>query len=211
MLESVGANDHAIVTVPNYQSMESVTLVTGAEVSALKLRPEDRWSLDVDEVRRLLRPTTRLVAVNFPNNPTGGLADPSSFRELVTLCDEAGIRLFSDEVYRGLELEPSRKLPQAAELSPTAISLNVMSKAYGLPGLRIGWLASRDRQLLEILERRKHYTSICSAAPSEHLATVALRSAERILARNRSIIRENLPLFDAFFGNGRSYSSGNTP
>jgi aspartate/methionine/tyrosine aminotransferase len=139
------------------------------------------------------------VAVNFPNNPTGALPDPGTFAALVELCDERGVRLLSDEVFRGLELDPSRTLTQAADLSETAISMNVMSKAYGLPGLRIGWLASRDRAVLERLERRKHYTSICSAGPSELLAAIALRNRERIWARNRSIVAENLPLFDAFF------------
>jgi aspartate/methionine/tyrosine aminotransferase len=179
--------------------METVTIATGADVDALALRPEDDWALDLDALKRLLRPQTRLIAVNFPNNPTGALPDRQTFGRLVELCEERRIRLFSDEVFRGLELDPGRTLPQAADLSPTALSLNVMSKAYGLPGLRIGWLACRDRALLERLERRKHYTSICNAGPSEHLATIALGAADRIKARNRAIIAENLPIFDAFF------------
>jgi len=197
--ELVGPDAHAIVTVPNYQSMESITLATGAAVEGLLLRPEDNWALDLDALERLLRPTTRLIAVNFPNNPTGALTDYATFTRLAELCDERDIRLFSDEVYRGLELDPARTLPQAADISPTAISLNVMSKAYGLPGLRIGWIACRDRPLLERLERRKHYTSICNAGPSEHLATIALSAGEQIRARNRKIVADNLPLFDAFF------------
>lgn len=199
MQELVGPGDHAVLTVPNYQSMESVTVATGAEVSGILLRAETGWALDLDELERLLRPNTRLVAVNFPNNPTGGLVPPADFRRLAALCEERGIRLLSDEVYRGLELDPGRTPPQAADLSPTAISVNVMSKAYGLPGLRIGWVASRDRALLERLERRKHYTSICNSAPSELLAAVALRNGEAIRARNRDIIDANLPVFDAFF------------
>jgi len=197
--ELVGPGDHAVVTVPNYQSMESVTLARGAAVDGLLLDAEDGWALDLDALERLLRPETRLVAVNVPNNPTGALPDAGTFLRLVELCDERGVRLLSDEVYRGLELDPARTLPQAADRSASALSLNVMSKAYGLPGLRIGWLACRDRALLERLERRKHYTSICNAAPSEHLATIALRAGERIRARNRAIIAENLPLFEAFF------------
>jgi aspartate/methionine/tyrosine aminotransferase len=197
--ELTGPGDHAIVTVPNYQSMETLVLRTGADVDGLLLRPEDGWALDLDALRALLRPETVLVAVNFPNNPTGAVADPATFTALAELCDELGIRLFSDEVYRGIEHDPGRTPPQAADLSERAVSLNVMSKAYGLPGLRIGWLASRDRALLERLERRKHYTSICNAGPSEHLATIALENGERIRARNRAIIAENLPVFDAFF------------
>ncbi|HEX5195245.1 MAG TPA: aminotransferase class I/II-fold pyridoxal phosphate-dependent enzyme [Solirubrobacteraceae bacterium] len=197
--ELVGPGEHAVVTVPNYQSMESLTIATGADVDGLIVDPGDDWALDLETLTRLLRPTTRLVCINFPNNPTGALPDPHTFKQLVQLCDERGIRLFSDEVYRGLELDRAAMLPQAAELSPSAISLNVMSKSYGLPGLRIGWLATRDRKLLERLERRKHYTSIANAAPSELLATIALKHRDTIQARNREIIAANVPVLDAFF------------
>jgi aspartate/methionine/tyrosine aminotransferase len=197
--ELVGPGDHAVVTVPNYQSMESVTLATGAEVEALQLRPEDGWAPDLDALESLVKPNTRLIAINFPNNPTGAVPDRATFTTIVELCDERDIRLFSDEVYRGLELDQATTLPQAADLSDSAISLNVMSKAYGLPGLRIGWLACRDRALLERLEKRKHYTSICNAAPSEQLAAIALKAGDQIKARNRGIIASNLPVFDEFF------------
>jgi len=190
--------DHAVVVTPNYQAAESVPLSI-CEVTGVALRPEDGWSLDLDALGSALRPTTRVVSVNFPNNPTGAVPDADTWRQLVQLCDERGIHLFSDEVYRGLELPPRRPLPQAADLSATALSLNVMSKAYGLPGLRIGWIACRDRALLDRLERAKHYTSICNSAPSEILALIALRSRDRILERNRRIIAGNLPAFDAFF------------
>jgi aspartate/methionine/tyrosine aminotransferase len=194
-----GPGDHVIVTVPNYQALETVPLTCGADVTGVPLDPDDGWRLDLDAVRAALRPNTRLVAVNFPNNPTGAVPDQRTWHELVRLCDERGVRLFSDEVYRGLELDPSRTLPQAADLSPTAISLNVMSKAYGLPGLRVGWIATRDRDLLRMVEGHKHYTSICNAGPSEFLAAVAVEAREAVLGRNRAIIADNLPQFDAFF------------
>jgi aspartate/methionine/tyrosine aminotransferase len=191
--------DHVVVTVPNYQSLETVPRAAGVEVTGVLLDERDGWRLSVDAVAAALRPTTRLVAVNFPNNPTGAVPDRETFAALVELCEERGIRLFSDEVYRGLELDRTRTLPQAADLSPTALSLNVLSKSYGLPGLRIGWLACRDHAVLERLERHKHYTSICNAGPSELLGAIALAAGERIQARNRAIIAENLPLFGAFF------------
>jgi aspartate/methionine/tyrosine aminotransferase len=194
--EIVGPGDHALVTVPNYQSMEALPREAGATVEGVLLRAEDGWRLDLDLVEARLRPETRLIAVNFPNNPTGAVPDRETFVALARLCDERGIRLFSDEVYRGLEPDP---LPQAADLAPTALSVNVMSKAYGLPGLRVGWIASRDRALLRALEQRKHYTSICNAGPSEALATIALGAREQILARNRAIIASNVPRFDEFF------------
>jgi aspartate/methionine/tyrosine aminotransferase len=191
--------EHMVVTVPNYQALESVPRAAGIEVTGVLLDERDDWRLNVDAVEASLRPTTRVVAVNFPNNPTGAVPDAETFAALVELCEERGIRLFSDEVYRGLELDPARTVPQAADLSPTALSLNVLSKSYGLPGLRIGWLACRDHAVLERLERRKHYTSICNAGPSELLGAIALGAGARVHARNRAIIAENLPQFDAFF------------
>jgi aspartate/methionine/tyrosine aminotransferase len=192
------ADSHAVVITPNYQAAEAVPDAIG-ETAGVPLRPENGWELDLDEVRAVLRPNTRVISVNFPNNPTGAVPDPATWQGLVTLCDERGIRLFSDEVYRGLEIPPQQQLPQAADLCPAALSLNAMSKAYGLPGLRIGWIACRDRQILSRLERAKHYTSICNSAPSEVLALIALRARERILARNRQIVRDNARTFAEFF------------
>ena len=117
MQELAGPGDHAIVTVPNYQSMESVPLATGAAVSGLPLDPDAGWALDLDALAALIRPETRLVAVNFPNNPTGALPDPATWTALAALCEERGIVLFSDEVYRGLEPAGTAPLPQAADLS----------------------------------------------------------------------------------------------
>ena len=197
----VGRGDHVVVTVPNYQSMESVTIATGADVSGLPIwegvGSSLRWTLDLDHLRSLLRPNTKLIAVNVPNNPTGFVPDAATWAELVALCEKRGIVLFSDEVYRGIELEPSRRVSQAADASSSALSMNVMSKAYGMPGLRIGWLASRNHDALAKLERCKHYTTICNAGPSEFLATLALQHADAIAGRNAQIMRDNLPLFAA--------------
>jgi aspartate/methionine/tyrosine aminotransferase len=125
--------------------------------------------------------------------------DATTWQGLVDLCEERGIRLVADEVYRGLELDPHRRITQAADMSPTAVSVNVLSKSYGLPGLRVGWVASRDRALLRTLERHKHYTSICNAGPSEFLGAVAVENGAAIHARNLGIIAENVALFGAFF------------
>ena len=199
MLALLVPGDHAIVTVPNYQSMETMPVTIAGNVTGVALRPENRWQLDLDDVRAALRPETKLIAVNFPNNPTGAIADPEIFSSLVALCAERGIHLFSDEVYRGLEVDAAKRLPQAADLFDRGISLNVMSKAYGLPGLRIGWIASRDHALLERMEKMKHYLSICNARPSEVLAGIALKARETIFARNRALCAENIGKLDSFF------------
>ncbi|WBQ05413.1 aminotransferase class I/II-fold pyridoxal phosphate-dependent enzyme [Kribbella sp. CA-293567] len=190
--------DHAVVVTPNYQAAETIPLSI-CEVTGVALVASSNWMLDVDAVERALRPNTRLVSVNFPNNPTGAVPELADWLRLVRLCDDRGITLFSDEVYRGLELD-REPLPQATDLSATAVSLNVMSKAYGLPGLRLGWIACRDHALLDKLERAKHYTSICNSAPSEILALIALRARDQLLDRNRGIVAANLPLFEEFFG-----------
>ncbi|GAA3063925.1 pyridoxal phosphate-dependent aminotransferase [Streptomyces goshikiensis] len=192
------AGDHAVVVTPNYQAAETVPLAL-CEVTGVALDPDRDWALDLDEVAAAIRPNTRVVSVNFPNNPTGKIIDAADFTALARLCDERGIHLFSDEVYRGLERDPARALPQATDLSERALSLNVTSKSLGLPGLRIGWITCRDRALLSRLERAKHYTTICNSAPSEVLARIALKARDTILDRNRGRIEANLPAFEAFF------------
>jgi hypothetical protein len=192
-------DDHAIVVVPNYQAAETVPLDI-CEVTGVPLDEHDNWSLDIDRVRREIRPNTRLVSINFPNNPTGAVVDRSRFDALIDLCREKGVYLFSDEVYRLVERNQDVRLPQAADVYEKGLSLNVISKAYGLPGLRIGWIACSDETLLARLEAYKHYLSICNAAPSERLAIIALRAREQILARNRNLVNHNAEQLDVFFG-----------
>ena len=190
--------DHALVGFPNYQSAESIPSSI-CEVTGIPLDPENNWTLDMDYVRSQIRPNTRLISVNFPNNPTGKILELDKFNTLIEICREHDIYLFSDEVYRLIERDPSRRLPQAADLYEKAFSLNVMSKAYGLAGIRIGWIASQDRDLLQSMERIKHYLSICNSGPSEILAKIALKNRSKILKRNRSIVDGNLDLLNRFF------------
>jgi aspartate/methionine/tyrosine aminotransferase len=135
----------------------------------------------------------------------------ADFDAIVTFARRRGIWLFSDEVYRLLERDPGRRLPQAADVYERGLSLNVLSKAYGLAGLRVGWIACRDRELLERMERIKHYLSICNAAPSELLARIALRAHTTILERNRGLIAANLAHVNRFFGNYRDIFAWTEP
>jgi aspartate/methionine/tyrosine aminotransferase len=203
-------DSHAVIVTPNYQSSETLPLSICA-TTGVALREADNWALDLDDVRAALRANTKLLLVNFPHNPTGKVADRSTFDSLVKLCAERGIHLFSDEVYRGLERRPELRLPQAAEVYERGISLNVMSKAYGLPGLRIGWIACKDRALISRMERIKHYLSICNAGPSEQLAIIALKARERILARNLALIDSNLRAVDEFFAEFSDVFDWRTP
>jgi aspartate/methionine/tyrosine aminotransferase len=196
---ALGPGDHAVVVWPAYQSLHEVARSTGAEVTLVPLEHETGWALDLDAVERALRPETRAIITNYPHNPTGAHLDHASFERLVALADEAGATLFCDEVYRWLEHDESLRLPAGAEASASAVSLGVMSKTFALPGLRIGWLATRDHGLLDRLATYKDYTTICNSAPSEVLAFIGLRAADRVVDRSRSIVEANLPLLDDFF------------
>jgi len=191
--------DHAIVHMPCYQSLYQVAHAIGCEVTPWRARERDGWALDVDWLRDHLRTETRLVVVNCPHNPTGYLMSRADWAELVALSQRRGFILFSDEVYRGLEYDPDDRLPALVEVDERGVSLGVMSKSYGLAGLRIGWIATRDDMLLRRLAAFKDYTTICNSAPSEFLATLALRHGEGLVARNLEIIQHNLALLDAFF------------
>ncbi len=188
---------HAIVVTPNYQSAESVPMSI-CDVTGVPLEADHNWTLDIDRVAAAIRPNTRVISVNFPHNPTGKILERDRFDTLVDLCRRHGIWLFSDEVYRLIERDPAIRLPQAFDAYERGVSLNVMSKAYGLPGLRIGWIACRDRDLLERMVRYKHYLSICNSGPSERLAVAALRGADVILDRTRAIARAGLAKTQAF-------------
>jgi aspartate/methionine/tyrosine aminotransferase len=198
-MTAIGPGDHVIVTWPGYQSLYEVARAVGAQVSLHALREEDGWALDVDRLRRSIRPTTRMIVVNAPHNPTGMLPTVEEWRSLAAACADAGIALVADEVYRFLEHDDAESLPPGADLDERAISLGVMSKSFALPGLRIGWLATRDHAVLERCARMKDYTTICASTPSEVLALIGLRARDRVLARSRSIVAANLTVLDDVF------------
>jgi aspartate/methionine/tyrosine aminotransferase len=191
-------DSHAIVVTPNYQSHETLPLAI-CDATGIPLDPDDGWSLDIDRIAAAIRPNTRLVTINFPHNPTGAILPLDRYEGLIALCRKHGIYILHDEIFNGLGPSGTRHLPFIADLYECGLSLNVMSKAYGLPGLRLGWIASHDHEVLSRLERFKHYLSICNAGPSERLAKIALTHRDAILARNCAIIDENLPKWDAFF------------
>lgn len=191
--------DHVVVHHPCYQSLHELPRAIGCEVDFWIAHPDDRWQLDLDELRALILDHTRLVVVNLPHNPTGYLMSPGDWTALIDLLRERDILLFSDEAYRGLEYRPKERLPSACDLYEGAFSLGLLSKGYGLPGLRIGWLAGRDAKQLSRIASYKDYTTICSSAPSEFLAELALRSGGDLLERNRERCCQNLSLLDEFF------------
>ncbi len=203
----LGPGDHAVVTWPGYQSLYEVARAAGADVTLHELFEADGWALDVERLGASLRPTTRVVVVNAPHNPTGMLPSPGEWQALAGACRAAGIRLVADEVYRHLEHDGRAPLPAGADLDPAFVSIGVLSKSFALAGLRIGWLASRDRDVLARCAAFKDYTTICAAAPSEVLGLMALRAREAVLARSRAIVEPNRARFAAFLAERPGFAS----
>jgi len=195
----LGRGDHAVVTWPGYQSLYEVGRAAGAEVTLHELNEADGWGLDPERLIASLQANTRLVVVNAPHNPTGMLPTHSEWVALTAELERRGIHILADEVYRFLEFDPADRLVAGADAFQRGISLGVMSKSFAMAGLRIGWLATRDRDLLARCAAFKDYTTICSSAPAEILALIGLRARESVLERSRRIVAANLEHLDRFF------------
>ena len=194
---------HVITVHPAYQSLYAVARGAGCEVSPWSIRPRPDgtgWTFDLDELAALIRPKTRLLVLNFPHNPTGYLPDRATLRQILYLARQHDLVVFSDEMYRGLELDPAARLPAVVDLYDNSVSLSGLSKVYGLPGLRLGWLASRIPGLMEDCLRIKDFTTICHSGPSEVLGLIALRAGEGLLARNLALVQHNASLAADWFG-----------
>jgi len=192
-------DDHVICQFPIYQSLFEVADAIGCEVSPWPIEAGEKgWRLDLAKLEALIRPDTKLIILNSPNNPTGYTLTNNEIEQIARIAARHDLYVFCDEVYKGVELD-GEKRPWFADHYEKGISLGVMSKAYGLAGLRIGWLATKDRELLDKLVRMKHYTSICSSAPSEKLAVIALKHSDELLRRNVAIIEKNLKTAEDFF------------
>ena len=192
--------DHVICLFPGYQSLYEIARSMGCGVTPWALVNQGTaWQLDFQALEAALRPNTRLLVVNFPHNPTGFLPTHAEQQRIVDFARAHHLVLFSDEMYRLLEYNPAKRLPPACDLYEQAISLSGLSKSFALPGLRAGWLATQDEHLFHAWMLYKDYTTICSSAPSEILALMALRARDRIIRRNLDIITANLALANPFF------------
>lgn len=191
--------DHVIVQMPCYQSLFEVAKSIGCQITGWNAREENGWALDIDELKSLIKLNTKAVIINSPNNPTGYLFSRDEFELINRLVEEKGIILFSDEVYRESEYDLADRVPAACDLGSHAVSLGVMSKTYGLAGLRIGWIATSNAEIYSNVARLKDYTTICNSAPSELIAEIALHHRQKLIERSVGIITRNLAILDEFF------------
>jgi aspartate/methionine/tyrosine aminotransferase len=191
--------DHVICTFPGYQSLYELARSIGCQLSLWKPDEDRGWHFGLRQFANLIRDDTKMVVVNFPHNPTGYLPSHAGYMSLVDIVRQSGAYLFSDEMYRFLEFNREATLPAGCDAYRKAISLFGLSKTFGLPGLRIGWVATREPKILEQMSLLKDYTTICSSAPSEILGIMAVRGRENIIARQMVRIRRNIKILDDFF------------
>lgn len=196
--------DHVIVLTPCYQSLQEIPQLKGCTLSTIALQENNEWRICLAEIEQAIQANTKCLVMNFPHNPTGQVITQEELLSLVALLDSHGIWLFSDEVYRYLGNPAEPWASPAADLYDKALSLGVMSKAFGMAGLRVGWIACQDQMMLHKIKGMKDYASICNSAPSEILSLIALRNKNHFLGRNNRIVSQNLSLLEQFF---KQYSS----
>ncbi len=199
MQAALDPGDHLIVHWPCYQSLFEIARSIGCQVTLWESDQASGWSLDPDDLPGMIQSNTKAIIINTPHNPTGYLMSRDALSAAWEIASSRGILLFCDEVYRESEHDPALRLPAVCDLGDLGVSLGVTSKTYGLAGLRIGWIATQNQELLVKIAHIKDYTTICSSAPSEYLAEIALRHREHLIERNLGLIRANLELLDGFF------------
>ncbi|SEJ87610.1 aminotransferase [Paraburkholderia diazotrophica] len=193
----VEPGDHVISVLPTYQQHYSIPESYGAKVDVLRLREENAFLPDLDELKRMVTPTTRIIAINNPNNPTGSLMDRAFLEQIAQIARSCGAYMLCDEVYRGTDQDGNGFTASIADVYEKGISTGSMSKTWSLAGLRMGWIAAP----VEIIERvriHRDYNTISVGMLNDLLASIALENRAAILERNHGILRSNLALLDAW-------------
>jgi aspartate/methionine/tyrosine aminotransferase len=187
----VSPGDHVVVMEPGYRQVRGLALNAGADVDAFPLDPDNGWRPDLDALDRAIRPDTKLIAITNPNNPVGTILTEDEMAAVIAAADRVGAWILADEVYRGTERLTDEITPTFWGRYDIVVSVGSLSKAFGLPGLRLGWLVAPPT-LVEATWRRHEYATIATSRLSMHLAEIALESStrDRLLTRNRGLIRD---------------------
>ncbi|MFJ8153434.1 aminotransferase class I/II-fold pyridoxal phosphate-dependent enzyme [Streptomyces sp. NPDC094468] len=196
-LATLPRGGHVIVVGPTYQLLSGVFEAAGAKVTVVEMVFDEGWKLDLDRLSAAWRPDTTVVVLNNPNNPTGTVYDPRSVSALATLAGDRGAYLIMDEIYGGVG-RSNENGRTGVKLGPHVVSLGGLSKVYGLAGLRVGWVASSDRALLERIRDIRYWTTLTNGVINEILARMALRQRHGLLARARAILHNNEGLLRQF-------------
>ena len=193
----VEPGDHVISVLPTYQQHYSIPESYGANVEILRLREENAFLPDLDELKRMVKPTTRVIAINNPNNPTGSLMDRAFLEQIAQIARSCGAYVLSDEVYRGTDQEGTGFTASIADVYEKGISTGSMSKTWSLAGLRVGWIVA-PVDLIHRVQIHRDYNTISVGMLNDLLASIALENRKAILERNHGILRSNLAVLDAW-------------
>jgi aspartate/methionine/tyrosine aminotransferase len=196
----VKPGDHVISVHPTYQQIYDVPKSFGATVDLLHLKEENGFLPDLDELRSLVRENTKLICINNPNNPSGSLMERDTLEQIVEIARSCGAYLLCDEVYRNLLQDDDLVVPSVADLYEKGISTSSMSKVLSLAGLRLGWIAA-PKEVIEECIKHRDYTTISVGMLDDLLAVHAMKNYDRILTRNRKIIKDNLAILDEWVAN----------
>ena len=187
--------DNMVCVMPTYQQHYSIPESIGAEVRILQLRPENAFLPDIEELKSLVDENTRMITFNNPDNPTGSWIPRESMEEMVEVARSVGAYVLCDEVYRGIS-EDGSYMHSVVDLYEKGISVGSMSKIFSLAGLRMGWIATRDEEVVELVRGRRDYDTISCGVIDDMLASMALEHKEQIFARNREILLKNRAILD---------------
>ena len=191
----ISAGDRVVSIMPTYQQLYSIPASIGADVAIMNLRQENGYLPDLDELRTLVTPDTKMICINNPNNPTGALMSRELLEQIIEIARSADAYILCDEVYRHL-MQTDEWCESIVDLYEKGISVSSMSKVFSLAGIRLGWIASRDPEVLERCLIHRDYDLISCGLLDETVAALALKHGDKLLARNRGIVRENLSILD---------------
>ncbi|EHJ52749.1 aminotransferase [Streptococcus macacae] len=183
--------DHVISMFPTYQQLYDIPKSLGAQVTLWPVKEENKWLPDLDELRQLIRPNTKMICINNANNPTGAIMDETYLKELVSIAESCGAYILADEVYKSFSLQ--QNVPAIVDLYERGISVDSLSKTYSLPGIRVGWVAA-SKAISDILRDYRDYTMICAGVLDDMLAAFALKHRLAIIKRNQKIVTKNFQI-----------------
>ena len=187
--------DRVISVIPTYQQLYSIPESFGADVQYLRLTPENRFLPDLNELKTLVNKKTKLICINNPNNPTGALISGKMLEEIIEIAKSVNAYILSDEVYRGLNIA-EEYTPSVADLYEKGVSVCSMSKIFSLAGLRLGWIACKDREFIEKCISHREYNMISCSLLDENIAALALKHYDKIIERNKTAIKQCAALLD---------------
>jgi aspartate/methionine/tyrosine aminotransferase len=203
--------DHVIAPYPAYQQLYTVPQSIGCDVSLWNVGPDTNYRYDVDALERMVTPKTRLIIVNTPHNPTGAMLSPADAARVYALAESVGAWVIGDEAYRWLSVPDGDPFaPPVVNSGPRGISVGTLSKPYGLPGLRIGWIAGPE-DIVQKCWGMRDYISLSPGKLNDALACLGLKHHDKIIARNRDIIMANLAAASAWIDGRRDILSWTPP